>query len=1197
MADFPISKFAGLHFTNNEVSATPVGAAEDCQNTVINKFGLLEPRRGYQANDLGTPPSQWSLDNSLKINNHYQSPDASTDFFIRENNPPAIYNSSTLVAAPMLTGTYQNLYNINKTKPKMVFYGKCNYLLASPTSNQAYGTVYEFVTSNKNKPYLRKAGVPAPSGIQTADVTGTTFAQNSICNYKAIFLYQNQGGAKILSADSPQREHFVNQVGGAKISVTVNWSAKDISADREVGKFLLQIYRSKVEVGVSNTDYKLIKEVVLTEQDLQSGLYKFTDSLLDSSRFGSYLYTNSDVLGAVAAKFQPPSCIDMALFKDSLWFGGVYNDNPTTVITLTGTSGAVSTTNIANTINGKVTCSLLADGLIYYGTSTGYIYTWDGTTQTALTAATGVGGFNNPVFSLTKSNGYIFASAQTNTTSTLYRFISGTLWVPSGYLTSATQRPTQHSLTSIGTNIYVVQQSSTNAGPTYWHQVWSYNAVASTQDGPFTPSQTGTVAINTNCTTAVPRYILDNTTTDTTKVLAIAYLQDNKPTIAYLDSNNTFQIAYQGAIDTSISKIRPFYSSDTNDFFFYVEYNTLPKTNNIWKLYQGVATAVADCTDTSSSVDSGCVWMGDVNGSVGFASIKGSGSGYCKLWVTPSIQPAAAQVIYDGATDTATEFLSAVYYSGAIISFAWTGAATLMRSYANAGLQLNDSIKIGGVPYTAGVTETTSTFTIDTTSGSSAVRIAATAKSLINVINKYNTNCSAAYISDSTSAVGLILITGKNGTGASGIYSNKISVLSPDCTKANPAGTISSLQTNILRWSANQEPGAAPLANEKIVGAPEDPIIRLVATKDTLFIIKKNSVWVVRNGPNGDVQLLDNTFSCLSADSVCVLNNQVYFLSNKGIVVCSDTGVEVQGQQISGMLDKGNAIFSDAYGFAVEKYNSYYLCMRDPYDYNLRKVFVYSAINQTLVKFKFDCEISSGSVVQSADEDNGLSQKIVLHPYTYETGTSIKYKTELKERFSSTSDFWQLDFFDNKFEYIPTGYSAGSYQITGAEIHTTPKIGDLVTRSPNIRSGVISAAGSSSFQVAWDAGASDDGVYSGQTYTFIRPVQAYYKFAPIYLGAPQLKKNFQEFELSWQSQPSNITTVTFNSDINTSAQLASVTIPGSASQLENQREKSFSRVPRNAARANALSMKIAIATTCSWSLANVNISADGGTNK
>lgn len=137
------------------------------------------------------------------------------------------------------------------------------------------------------------------------------------------------------------------------------------------------------------------------------------------------------------------------------------------------------------------------------------------------------------------------------------------------------------------------------------------------------------------------------------------------------------------------------------------------------------------------------------------------------------------------------------------------------------------------------------------------------------------------------------------------------------------------VKQNRLYYSKYRQPEAVPQLNFIPVGPEDGAIKRIMALRDSLFILKTEGIYRL-SGDVAPFSLAPFDFSSviLPPDSAVVLNNQIYFASDQDIVRVTETGVEVISRPIENLLTKIGQYtnYSTAtFGVPYESDRSYYL--------------------------------------------------------------------------------------------------------------------------------------------------------------------------------------------------------------------------------------------------------------------------------
>lgn len=284
------------------------------------------------------------------------------------------------------------------------------------------------------------------------------------------------------------------------------------------------------------------------------------------------------------------------------------------------------------------------------------------------------------------------------------------------------------------------------------------------------------------------------------------------------------------------------------------------------------------------------------------------------------------------------------------------------------------TITINSVTYTASTAAeniATATF-FATTAGTVATNIDATARSLVRVINQYTGNSSiyAYYISGFNDVPGKIYLESRQFgdpawfvIGSSGMLKYWAPQLA--LTQIDKFTSDDSDDPHSLIISKFQQPEHVPYIDYFPVGAKNETIQRVVALRDSVIIFKDYSVWrmVGTDLTNFQISLLDNTVSIVSRDSVYVLNNMAFALTNQGVVAVSDNGVQILSRQIEfdliadvRQLQKLGVNHDNVVSVAHESERNYVLCLQtlpdNPlYETALRLCYVYNYLTNSWTRW------------------------------------------------------------------------------------------------------------------------------------------------------------------------------------------------------------------------------------------------------
>lgn len=219
------------------------------------------------------------------------------------------------------------------------------------------------------------------------------------------------------------------------------------------------------------------------------------------------------------------------------------------------------------------------------------------------------------------------------------------------------------------------------------------------------------------------------------------------------------------------------------------------------------------------------------------------------------------------------------------------------------------------------------------------------ARSLINVLNLKDTIVSAYYLSTFDSVPGQVLLEQRSPTGPAFFLNSNFRTVypNPDIPPANPfnpsldptlANVISTneISPNRIYYSKFQQPEAVPLANFVDIGPRDRAIKRILALRDSLFVLKEEGIYRISGEVAPfQVALHDSSAQILAADSAAILNNLIYCWTTQGVVQITDSQVQIISNSIENTLlfvSSQNPVYKTAsFGVSYESDRQYILWM------------------------------------------------------------------------------------------------------------------------------------------------------------------------------------------------------------------------------------------------------------------------------
>ena len=231
---------------------------------------------------------------------------------------------------------------------------------------------------------------------------------------------------------------------------------------------------------------------------------------------------------------------------------------------------------------------------------------------------------------------------------------------------------------------------------------------------------------------------------------------------------------------------------------------------------------------------------------------------------------------------------------------------TIIAVGGSSGLAVNDTIVIDGVTYTGKASEAAASgqFLISTT-GTTSQNIDATARSLVRVINKYasNTTVYAYYLSGYQDLPGKIMIEHRLAYNVTPFVatSNRGTAFSPPLPSSGVTyASANETKKNRIYISKTQQPEAVPLLNYIDVGPANKEIVNVIPLRDSVIVLKEEGIYRITGETFSDIRvaLLDGTTNIVFPHCCEAFDNKCVAVSTQGVVMVSDTGVEVLSRPI-----------------------------------------------------------------------------------------------------------------------------------------------------------------------------------------------------------------------------------------------------------------------------------------------------------
>lgn len=226
------------------------------------------------------------------------------------------------------------------------------------------------------------------------------------------------------------------------------------------------------------------------------------------------------------------------------------------------------------------------------------------------------------------------------------------------------------------------------------------------------------------------------------------------------------------------------------------------------------------------------------------------------------------------------------------------------------GLQNNDTVTIAGRTYTFKTSGAAGEEEMNiVTSGTASQNVEENARTLVETINgnSNNTTVWAYYVSSVDDAPGRILIEERTlAASAFTVYASRVASWAPVLTTGSSGAQSSTndARTNGFSYSERDQPEAVPPTNWKTVSSKNRTIACARALRDKIFVfLADGGIWTISGtNPPFRVDELDPTVKLIGANTVQAHANQLFALTDQGVVAITDAGVRIVSQPIEDLL-------------------------------------------------------------------------------------------------------------------------------------------------------------------------------------------------------------------------------------------------------------------------------------------------------
>jgi hypothetical protein len=321
-------KAAGLQTYFQTLMEISPGALLKANNTVINRSGVIEPRRGIKAYGSSFGVSSDRCKQLLEYKGR----------IIRHIGNKLAYDDGTGNFTNFL-GDYlepASGYRIKSTEAKGNFY----FTTSEGVKKISARSPADFNLVDA----IEDAGGPkAIAGVLSLNGASGFLLNNNTVAYRILWIYTDRNQNLIFGA--PSASMTISNTSGGTRNVQVNFQ---VPYDVNTTDYKYRLYRSEMSAsGTPSDELYQVYEGTVTPAQITSGTISVIDSLDESLRLGGVpLYTNQySGEGILSSNEPPPAAKDVALFKGHMFYANTRTRHSTqfTILDLSSFVAGTST--------------------------------------------------------------------------------------------------------------------------------------------------------------------------------------------------------------------------------------------------------------------------------------------------------------------------------------------------------------------------------------------------------------------------------------------------------------------------------------------------------------------------------------------------------------------------------------------------------------------------------------------------------------------------------------------------------------------------------------------------------------------------------------------------------------------------------------------------------------------------------------
>lgn len=318
---------------------------------------------------------------------------------------------------------------------------------------------------------------------------------------------------------------------------------------------------------------------------------------------------------------------------------------------------------------------------------------------------------------------------------------------------------------------------------------------------------------------------------------------------------------------------------------------------------------------------------------------------------------------------------------------------------------------------------------------------------------------------------------------------------------------------NRVYFSKLQQGEAVPLLNYMDVGSPGKQILRICPLRERLYVFKEDGIYTIAGEYPYRVDLVDDTSWLIAADTVALTGNQIFCLTNQGVVSVAEPGVSIVSRPVETDIfryvqdARNNNLLKSCVGIGYNSDRNYLIGFATATEWYASPIYVYNYLNKVWTTWDKIC--SWGAVHLTQD-------KLYLGGVRFDNYLSLERKTSERRCIDYADEMYKTTI-SSVNETAKTMVVVSATNISVGDMLYSGSTPEPPSNSNGFAMGLVTAVNGTTISFDYIYSASDVGYFNFTNYVssvdalkIYKKYEVMFMYATITAGDATLLKQFQE---------------------------------------------------------------------------------------